>query len=69
MILGFDFLTSADLLMGTSGVVKVPTAKDVSLLEIHVEFRSATPLVVAPPAVDVTRSGEWYLDWQREQFG
>ena len=57
--LGFGFLTRADLLIGTSGVIEDFTTKDESLLVTHVEVCSATPVVVAPSVVDlaVTRSG------------
>ena len=57
--LGFGFLTRADLLSGTSGVVEDSTTKDGPLLETHVEVCSATPVVVVPSVVDlaVTRSG------------
>ena len=44
--LGFGFLTLADLLIGTSGVVEDFTTKDESLLVTHVEVCSATPVVV-----------------------
>ena len=59
LILGFHFLTRADLLIGTSGVVKDVTIKDESLLVTHVEVCSATPVVVVPSvvALAVTRSG------------
>ena len=57
--LGFGFLTRADLLIRTSGVVEDFTTKDEYLLETHVEVCSATPVVVVPYVVDlaVTRSG------------
>ena len=57
--LGFGFLTRADLLIGTSGVVQDFATKNESLLVAHVEVCSATPVVVVPSVVDlaVTRSG------------
>ena len=57
--LGFGFLTRADLLIGTSGVVEDFTTKDESLLVTNVEVCSGTPVVVVPSVVDlaVTRSG------------
>ena len=51
--LGFGFLTHADFLFGTSGVVEDSTTKDVSLLETHVEICSATPVIVVPSVVDL----------------
>ena len=59
LYLGFGFLTRADLLIGTSGVVEDFTTSDVSLLETYVEICSTTPVVVVPSVVNlaVTRSG------------
>ena len=57
--LGFRFLTRADFLIGTLGVVEDFTTKDECLLVPHVEVCSATSVVVLPSVVDlaVTRSG------------
>ena len=66
--LGFGFLTRADLLIGTSGVVEEFTTKDASLLRTHVEVCSATPVVVVPSIVDlaVTRSGATVVGQAKE---